>query len=746
MSEEIKDQLEKKLDQPIVEAHESVAEAKEIATESAPTEEGEAKAIAEEKGEPSAKVKKAAKELEGEVKTAPEKKTEASGEAEKALEAVEGEVKTAPEKKTEASGEADKPAEGKEDKAEVKEEVKEVAEAEVDKQETEKPAESEDDKKEAEEVKEITESGEEELEELDELEEEGEEDEDEEETEEAAEGEDDKKKQRKKPASLVGKTIAELNDIFQGIMDSEDRMRRNREAESVKSAFYRTLGEVRRKAGSLVDETLDAIEQNFKALYADYKKQRAEYNRLMDEKKGENLLKKEAIVEELKELIDSHEDVSTLFPAFRALQDRWRETGPVPANAFRNLNNNYQYNVERFYDKVKISHELRDLDFQKNLEVKEKFCEAAEKLAENENIVVAFAELQKLHERWKEYGPVAKEFRESIWARFQAATAIINKKYQAHFEGLKSQQKENLEAKTKLCEQLEDIVARDISTSGEWSSASKEIIALQAEWRKIGFATKKENQKIYERFRAGCDAFFAKKRDFYSTLKDDMDENAEKKEELIQKAEALKDSTDWKDTTEAFIELQKEWKSIGAVSRRKSEALWTRFRAACDAFFDARDKSYAASGDNYYANLKVKRQIIEDIKDYTPSEDEAVNREAANKFSADWRAAGFVPMKEKDAVNAAYNEAMKEKFPGWREQRGGRGSRGESNRPLSAKDQLVRKYNALQQEIETYENNIGFFADSHSSEAIIKQMRKKIEKSKEELAALGEQIRKETTE
>ncbi|NLZ51189.1 MAG: DUF349 domain-containing protein, partial [Rikenellaceae bacterium] len=686
MSEEIKDQLEKKLEQPIVEAPEGVIEAKEIAAESAPTKEGEAKAIPEEKGEPSAKVKKAAKELESEVKTAPEKKSEASGEAEKAPEAVESEVKE------------EKLAEGKEDKAEVKEEAKEVAEAEVDKQETEKPAESEADKKDVEEV----EGEDEELEELDEGEEEGDaedEEEEEEETEEEAEGGDDKKKHRKKPASLVGKTIAELNDIFQALMDSEDRMRRNREAESIKSAFYRTLGEVRRKAGSLVDETLDAIEQNFKALYADYKKQRAEYNRLMDEKKGENLLKKEAIVEELKELIDSHEDVSTLFPAFRALQDRWRETGPVPANAFRNLNNNYQYNVERFYDKVKISHELRDLDFQKNLEVKEKFCEAAEKLAENENIVVAFAELQKLHERWKEYGPVAKEFRESIWARFQAATAIINKKYQAHFEGLKSQQKENLEAKTKLCEQLEDIVARDISTSGEWSSASKEIIALQAEWRKIGFATKKENQKIYERFRAGCDAFFAKKRDFYSTLKDDMEENAEKKEELIQKAEALKDSTDWKATTEAFIELQKEWKSIGAVSRRKSEALWTRFRAACDAFFDARDKSYAASGDNYYANLKVKRQIIEDIKDYTPSEDEAVNREAANKFSADWRAAGFVPMKEKDAVNAAYNEAMKEKFPGWREQRGGRGSRGESNRPLSAKDQLVRKYNALQQEI-----------------------------------------------
>lgn len=658
MSEEIKEQLEKKLEQPIVEAPESV--------------------------------------VEGEPKAASEEKLEPSVEPEKAVEAVESEAEATP---------VEEKAEDKAEKAE---------------EQAEKPAEGEE--QEAEEFAE-----------------------EEEETEESAEDEDDENAERK-PVSLVGKTIAELNNIFQQLMGSDDRMRRNREAESVKSAFYRTLGEVRSKAGSAVDETLDAIEQNFKALYTDYKKQRTEYNRMLDEQKGENLLKKQAIVEELRELVDSHEDVSTLFPAFRAIQDRWRETGPVPANAFRDLNNNYQYNVERFYDKVKISHELRDLDFQKNLEIKEKFCAAAEKLAENENIVAAFAELQKLHEHWKEYGPVAKEFRESIWARFQAATAIINKKYQTHFEGLKNQQKENLEAKTKICERLEEIVARDISNSGEWSSASKEILDLQGEWRKIGFATKKENQKIYERFRAGCDTFFAKKRDFYSSLKEDMDENAEKKEELIQKAEALKDSTDWKSTTEAFIELQKQWKKIGSVSRKKSEALWTRFRAACDAFFDARDKNYAAGGDNYYANLKVKRQLIEDIKDYTPSEDDAVNREAANKFSADWRAAGFVPIKEKDAINAAFNEAMKEKFPYWREQRGGRGSRGESNRPLSAKDQLVRKYNALQQEIETYENNIGFFADSHSSEAIIKQMRKKIEKSKEELAALGEQIRKETTE
>ena len=549
-----------------------------------------------------------------------------------------------------------------------------------------------------------------------------------------------------KPAGFAGKTIAELSEIFKEFMASDDRMVRSHEAEGIKSAFYRTLGEVRSKAGAVVDETLDAIEENFKALYADYKRQRAEYNREQDAKKAENLEIKKGIVEELRSLVDSQEDVSALFPAFRALQDRWRETGPVPASEFRDLNNNYQFGVERFYDKVKISHELRDLDFQKNLEAKQKFCEAAEKLAENENIVAAFAELQKLHEQWKEFGPVAKEFRESIWERFQAATAVINKKYQAHFEELKGQQKENLEAKTALCEKLEEIVARDIATSGQWSAASKEVMELQAKWRTIGFATKKDNQKIYDRFRAGCDTFFAKKKEFYSQFKDEMDENLNKKEELIQKAEALKDSTDWKATTEAFIELQKQWKEIGAVSRKKSDALWKRFRAACDTFFEARDKNAgAAGGSNYYANLKAKKQIIEDIRDYTPSDDEAANQEAAAKFAADWQAAGFVPMKEKDAVNAAYSEAMKEKFPSWQGQRGaGRAPRTESN-VLSAKDQLVRKYNALQQEIETYENNIGFFSDSKGSEAIIKQLRKKIEKSKEDLAALKEQIRKEET-
>ena len=550
-----------------------------------------------------------------------------------------------------------------------------------------------------------------------------------------------------KPAAtnLAGKSIAELSEIFKEFLSSEDKLTRGHEAETIKSAFYRTLGDVRSKAGTVVDETLDSIEENFKALYADYKKQKAEYNREQDAHKAENLEIKKGIVEELKNLVDSQEDVSALFPAFRALQDRWRATGPVPATDFRDLNNNYQFNVERFYDKVKISHELRDLDFQKNLEAKEKFCEAAEKLAENENVIAAFAELQKLHEQWKEFGPVAKEFRESIWARFQAATSVINKKYQAHFEEQKEKQKENLDAKTALCEELEAIVAREITTGAQWSAASKEVMALQEKWRGIGFATRKDNQKIYDRFRAGCDTFFARKKEFYGQFKDEMEVNLAKKEELIQKAEALKDSTEWKKTTEAFIELQKQWKEIGAVSRKKSDALWKRFRAACDTFFEARDKNAGeAGGSNYYANLKAKRALIEEIKDFTPSEDEAANQEAAAKFAADWQAAGFVPMKEKDAVNAAYAEAMKDKFPFWRSG-GARPARAEA-KPSSKKDQLVRKYNALQQEIETYENNIGFFANSRNSEEIIKQMRKKIEKSKEDLAALKEQIRKEEQE
>ena len=338
-----------------------------------------------------------------------------------------------------------------------------------------------------------------------------------------------------KADSFADKTLAELSDLFVQLKDSAERMTRSKEAEAIKSAFYKLLSKLKGESGVSEDgessqsNPFEAVEQNFKALYADYKKERAEFNKQQDAQREENLAKKQAIIEELKAIVEGQEDVSAQFPAFRELQNRWREAGPVPATAFRDLNDTYQFYVEKFYDMVKINRDLRDLDFRKNLEAKEAFCDAAEKLAENENVVNAFHELQKLHEQWKEYGPVAKEKREDIWNRFKAATAVINKKYQAHFEGLKEQQVDNLAKKTALCERVEEIAAREITSSGEWNTLSKEIEEIQAAWRRIGYATKKDNQKIYDRFRAACDAFYSRKREFYSGIKDNMNENLEKK-------------------------------------------------------------------------------------------------------------------------------------------------------------------------------------------------------------------------
>ena len=531
--------------------------------------------------------------------------------------------------------------------------------------------------------------------------------------------------------NFAEKTLPELSDVFKSLMESEDRMSRSKEAESIKSAFYKLLGKLKSEAGEAADAFVE-VEENFKSIYADYKRERAEYNKEQDALKEENLEKKKAIIEELKQLVDAQEDVSASFPAFREIQDKWRSVGPVPATAFRDINSTYQFNVERFYDKVKINRELRDLDFQKNLEVKEKFCEAAEKLAENENIVSAFNELQKLHEQWKEFGPVAKEFRESIWSRFQAATAVINKRYQAHFEELKGKQKENLAAKEALCVKVEEIAAREVKSSDEWNAFAKEIEAVQAEWRKIGFATKKDNQKIYDRFRAACDAFYGRKRDYYSQYRGEMEANVEKKLGIIKMAEELKSSTEWKKTTEKFIELQKQWKEIGAVPRKKSEQLWKQFRAACDKFFAERDKN-ASPENNFFANLKAKKKIIEDIKAYVPVEDAEANQAAAKKFTEDFQAIGFVPFKEKENIQSAFRAAMQEKFPKIAKPRAER----------SAKDGLIQQYKTLQQEIETFENNIGFFSASKNSEALIKQMESKIAKAKEELRELEEKIRKE---
>ena len=542
---------------------------------------------------------------------------------------------------------------------------------------------------------------------------------------------------------LSDKTLSELSDIFVSIRNGADSMMRSKEAEAVKSAFYKLLSKIKSENGeeNPLNNPFEAVEQNFKAMYADYKKERADFNRRQEEEREANLVKKQAIIDELKALVEGQEDVSAQFPAFRELQNRWREAGPVPVKSFRDINDTYQYYVEKFYDMVKINRDLRDLDFRKNLEAKEALCAAAEKLAENENVVNAFHELQKLHEQWKEFGPVAKEKREDIWNRFKAATSVINKKYQAHFEGLKEQQEENLAKKKVLCEKLEEIADREIVNSADWNTLSKEIEALQAEWRTIGFATKKENQKIYDRFRAACDKFFARKREYYTSIKDNMNENLEKKQLIIEQAEALKNSTEWKKATDQFISLQKQWKEIGAVPRKKSEQLWKRFRAACDEFFANRDANAKPEND-YYGNLKAKKRLIEELRAYELSQDETVNAEQMRSFNERWQAIGHVPFKEKDAIIAEFKEAMQEKFPLFASRQRS-GQTRQASAPKSPKDVLIAKYNALQQDITTYENNIGFFAASKNSAPLIQQMQQKIDDAKEELKKLEERIRNE---
>ena len=448
---------------------------------------------------------------------------------------------------------------------------------------------------------------------------------------------------------------------------------------------------------------------------------------------------KKAIIEELKALVENQDGVSAQFPAFREIQNRWREAGPVPVTEFRNVNDTYQFYVEKFYDMVKIDRDLRDLDFKKNLEAKEAFCSAAEKLAENENVVNAFHELQKLHEQWKEFGPVAKEFREDIWNRFKAATAVVNKRYQSYFEDLKGQQAENLEKKVALCEKVEALADREDIGSGDWNTISKEIEDIQAEWKKIGFATKKENQKVYDRFRAACDKFFTRKREYYNGFKDNMNENYDKKMNIIEQAEALKSSTEWKKATDQFIALQKQWKEIGAVPRKKSEQLWKKFRGACDEFFAERDKQAKPEND-FYGNLKAKKALVEEINAYV-SVDEAADEQAMQEFAARWKAIGFVPFKEKEAISKAFKEAMQAKFPSYSERGPRRIARAVAKAPRSAKEILVQKYNALQQDIVTFENNIGFFSLSKNAEPLINQMKQRIEDAKQELKALEEKIR-----
>ncbi len=582
-----------------------------------------------------------------------------------------------------------------------------------------------------------------------------------------------------KDIDFSDKSLKELVDSLKEYVDSSDIRKLNKYAEVIKACFYKTLKKEKVSTGfddvaeeavkasfadapaeePAVEAAADApaeeaatnpfaeIERGFKDLYGKYRIMRADFMNEQNRKREENYEAKSKILQELKSLVEEPGDLSAAYPRFRELQNSWRAIGAVPPAKAKDLYDSYYHNVEIFYDFVKINNELREMDFKKNLEAKEELCQKAEELAASENSVQSFRALQKLHEEWKELGPVAKEMREEIWGRFKAATAVINKKYQAYFEEAKEKQVANLKAKTELCEKAEAIANSELSMGSNWSQLTAQMQDLQKEWRTIGFAVKKENDRIYERFRAACDKFFSAKKQFHSDFKDQLAANLAKKEELCEKAEALKDSEDWKKTSDILINLQKQWKEIGPVPKKKSDQVWARFRAACDAFFERKDKQGGGKGANFAENLAAKKDLIAAINAYEPAGDHDADLQAMRDFQAKWREIGFIPFKEKDKVQNAYREAINAKFGDLaaeeRPMRRGRDQerRSTATRPLTEKDRLIQQYVKLEQDIATWENNIGFFEKSKNAEALIGDFRTKIEQAKSDLAALEAKIK-----
>lgn len=536
------------------------------------------------------------------------------------------------------------------------------------------------------------------------------------------------------------------------------------EADLIKINFYKKYkieNERRRKkfieeGGKMEDfhPEEDPLETEFKEVFHQYRELRADYNRKQEEEKQENLKAKYQIIEEIKELVNRSESINATFQEFRELQKRWRSIGPVPQQNVKDLWETYNHHVEVFYDYIKLNKELRDLDFKKNLETKISLCERAEELLLEPDVPKAFRILQELHEEWRDTGPVPHEMREEIWNRFKEITSKINKRHHEYYESLKSQQVKNLEQKTALCEKAEEIAASGISTMKEWEKRYREILELQQVWKTIGFAPRKENQKIYQRFRAACDDFFRRRREFFQKMKEEQHNNLQLKTELCLQAEALKDSTEWKKTTEDLINIQKRWKEIGPVPRRYSDAIWKRFRAACDEFFNRKAAYYAGIDSQYEENLKKKLELIEEIEKYQPVESVEENFRNLKEFQRRWTEIGFVPLKDKEQVQQRYKEAITRHFEGlkmdderknllrFRNRLDALQQKPRGNQKIKAeRERLIGKLKQLENEISLWENNIGFFIKSKNAESMISEVQKKIDDAKARITELEEKIR-----
>ena len=497
----------------------------------------------------------------------------------------------------------------------------------------------------------------------------------------------------------------------------------------------------------------DDLEEMFKVEMNVIKEKRAKVFQAQEAEKQENLQRKLEIIEKIKSMVTSPDEANKSYKEFKALQDEWREIKAVPAEKANELWRNYQLYVEQFYDLLKLNNEAREYDFKKNLELKTKLCEAAEKLADESDVISAFHQLQELHQQYREIGPVAKDLREEMWQRFKAASTVINKRHQQHFEGLRAREEENLQKKTELCEKVEAIAQEENKGAGDWEKHTKQIIELQNEWKTIGFAPQKMNVKIFERFRAACDDFFTRKATYFKTMKEQFAENAEKKRALVEKAQELQDSTDWKSTSDKFIALQKEWKTIGLVPKKLGDQLWEEFLAACNKFFEARNAATAGTRNEERANLEAKRSIIEQLKELSEQEVADGLQEKVHELVEQYNQVGHVPYKEKDKLYKDYREVLDKlykdlnisaahrRLDNFKSNLKNMAKRGEDALD-SERTRLMRRYEQMKQEIQTYENNLGFLnAASKKGSSLIDEMNRKVQKLKDDLKLTYEKIK-----
>ena len=496
----------------------------------------------------------------------------------------------------------------------------------------------------------------------------------------------------------------------------------------------------------------DDTEEAFKAEMQIIKEKRAKIFLEQEEEKQENLAKKLEIIEKIKAMTTSPEEANQSYNDFKTLQQEWKDIKTVPADKANELWRNYQLYVEQFYDLLKLNSEAREYDFKKNLEAKTALCEAAEKLDEEPDVISAFHQLQDLHQQYREIGPVAKELREQIWSRFKAASTVINKKHQQYFEEIRSKEEKNLEQKTALCEKLEAIDLDAIKTAAQWETTTKEVIAMQQEWREIGFAPQKMNVKIFERFRTINDVFFSKKAAFFKELKSQYSSNLEKKQELVKKAQELADSTDWKKTGDKIIALQKEWKTVGVVPRKQGELLWKDFLDACNKFFEARNKANAGTRNTEHSNLAKKREVVAKLKDLLENPVENV-QQALQKLTEEYNSIGHVPFKEKDNIYKEYHEVLdkiykdlhisnaKRRLDNFKNNLKNVAEKG-SDALDNERGRLLRRYDQLRSDITTYENNLGFLnAASKKGNSLVEEMNRKVQKLKDELELVKNKIK-----